>query len=127
MSCIDKGDFVGTLYLDIRKAVDVVDHTILIEKLAAYKFSNSSLQWFKSYLNERRQVVPNGKGPSEFITVNVGVPQGSILGPILFLFFINDWPLFLNYCYSDFFADDATIHTNSKILKHIESHKRILF
>ena len=51
MSCIDKGDFVGTLFLDLRKAFDVVDHTILIEKLTAYKFCNSSLQWFKSYLN----------------------------------------------------------------------------
>ena len=50
MSCIDKGDFFGTLFLDLRKAFDVVDHTILIEKLAAYKSSNSSLQWFKSYL-----------------------------------------------------------------------------
>ena len=75
---------MGTLFLDLRKAFDVVDHTILIEKLAANKFSNSSLQWFKFYLNGRRQVVRNRKGLSEFITVNAGVPQGSILGPILF-------------------------------------------
>ena len=74
MSCIDKGDFVGTLFLDLRKAFDVVDHTIFIEKLAANKFDNSSLQWFKSYLNVRRQSVPNSKDLSEFITVNAGVP-----------------------------------------------------
>ena len=60
--------FCGFTIFDLRKAFDVVDHTILIEKLAAY--SSSSLQWFKSYLNGRRQAVPNGKGLSEFITVN---------------------------------------------------------
>ena len=74
MSCIGKGDFVGTIFLDLRKAFDVVDHTILIEKLAAYKFDNLSLQWFKSYLNGRRQSVPNGKNLSEFITVNARIP-----------------------------------------------------
>ena len=111
MPCIDKGD------LDLRKAFDVVDHTIVIEKLTAYKFINLSLQWFKSSLNGRREAAPNGKGLSEFMTFNAGIPQGSILGPILFLLFINHLPNFLNYCYSDFFADDATIHTNSKIFK----------
>ena len=73
MSCIDKEDFVGTLFLYLRKAFDVVDHTILIEKLTAYKLIKS-LQWFKSYLNGRRQAVPNGKGLSEFITTNAGIP-----------------------------------------------------
>ena len=114
MSCIDKGDFVGTLFLDLRKAFDIVDYTSLTEKLTAYKFSNLSLQWFKSYLNGRRQAVPNGEGLSEFTTANAGVSQGSILGPVFFLVFVNDLPLFLNYCYSDFFANDSTIQ---KIVK----------
>ena len=74
MSCIDKGDFVSTIFLDLRKAFDVVDHTIFIEKLASNKFDDSSLHWFKSYLNGRRQSVPNNKDLSEFITVNAGVP-----------------------------------------------------
>ena len=109
VACIDK--------VDIRKAFDSVNHTILTERLAAYKFSNSSLQLFKSYLNGRRQAVPNDKGLSELKTVYAGFSQGSILGPILFLLLIINLSLFLNYFNSDFFADDATIHTNSKILK----------
>ena len=84
MSCIDKGNFAGTLFLNLRKAFDVVDYTILIEKPTAYTFSNLSLQWFKSYLNGRRQEVPKGKDLSEFIIVDAGVPQGSILGPYYF-------------------------------------------
>ena len=64
-----------------------------------------------------RQAVKYGIGLSEFITVTAGVPQGSILSLILFLLFINVLPLFLNYSYSDFCADDATIHTNGKMLK----------
>ena len=97
MPCTNKGAFVDSLILDLRKTFNAVDRAILIKKkkLAAYKFSNSSLQWFKSYLSGRRQTVPNGKGLSEFITVNEGVPQGSILGAISFLFFNNVLPLFL--------------------------------
>ena len=55
MSFIDKGDFVGTLFLDLRKVFDVVDHAILIEKLAADKLSHSSLQWFKSYTGSSKR------------------------------------------------------------------------
>lgn len=51
MSCIDKGDLVGSLFIDFRKAFDVVDHAILLKKLALYKLSEASLNWFKSYLN----------------------------------------------------------------------------
>ena len=102
MHCIDKGDIVGSLFVDFRKAFDVVDHSILLKKLIHYKFSNKSMNWFVSYLSNRQQAVESGKGLSEFEHIKFSVPQGSILGPTLFLLFINDLPLFMKYCYSDF-------------------------
>ena len=70
------------------------------------------MQWFKSYLSDRKQTVDNGQGNSDFIGVRSGVPQGSILGPTLCLLFINDLPLITKFRFSDLFADDAAVHTH---------------
>ena len=120
MICIDKGDLIGSLFIDFRKAFDVVDHEILMKKLALYKINDLSLNWFQSYLSERRQAVFNGQAHSEFIQIQSGVPQGSLLRPTLFLLFINDLPLFTKYCFCDFYADDATFHTHSDNTDTIE-------
>ena len=120
MACLDKGGLVGALFIDFRKAFDVVDHSILLKKLSMYKIDNS-FSWFTSYLNDRKQALTSENGLSEFTNMQFGVPQGSILGPTLFLLFINYLPLFLKHCYADLYADDATFHTSNTCLDTIRN------
>ena len=98
----------GMVLVAYKKAFDMVDHCILLDKLGAYHLDQSLLDWFKSYLSDRKQYV-NFKGQSSTTKVITdGVPQGSILGPLLFLVFINDLPLHIN-TQVDLFADDTTL------------------
>ena len=88
---IDKGNLVGVVYMDLSKAFDTVAHSILLEKMTAYGINSMELEWFTSYLFQRKQQVVLNIVRSETHYVKCGVPQRSILGPLLFLIFFNDF------------------------------------
>ena len=120
LNSIDKGDIIGAVFFDLRKAFDVVDHDLLLQKLAAYKFSTTSQNWIQLYLTNRKKCIVNQNIRSSLQIVKSGVPQGSVLGPVLFLLFVNDLPLFIKEVYLDLYADDATVHASGKKQNVIE-------
>lgn len=106
---MEGGFKVAGLYIDLKKAFDLVSHDILLDKLYKYGFRAEMYQWFKSYLNLRTQSVKINGSLSNPLTVTYGVPQGSVLGPILFLVFLNDIFLLPFVSKITCFADDTAL------------------
>ena len=86
----DEGLLTGMILIDLQKAFDTTDHEILLQKLKVIKFSESTVKWFKSYISERILLANIENKLSDFGKISCGVPQGSILGPLLFLIYINN-------------------------------------
>jgi hypothetical protein len=108
--------------LDLSKAFDTIDHSILIYKLKYYGVRGIALEWFKSYLSGRKQFVEYNGTSSAEQEISCGVPQGSVLGPLLFILYTNDLPACLNYASGILFADDTTIYYSHKNLEQIHKY-----
>ena len=117
---LDKGNFACGIFVDLQKAFDTVDHQILLEKLKHYGIRGKANEWFKSYLTERHQYVSiNGYNSSNKL-MNYGVPQGSVLGPLLFLIYINDLHNAIKHGVTHHFADDTNLFLCEATLKKMQ-------
>ena len=112
---IHDNSLTGACLLDISKCFDSINHEILLKKLEMYGITGNELDWFSSYLKNRKQMVFFQQDSSDFQEVYSGVPQGSVLGPLLFLLFINDVSTFTTEgCALNMYADDVTIYTSAE-------------
>ena len=106
-SSLDQGHYVVSLFLDLSKAFDLVSHQILLNNLKYYGSQQKENNWFQSYLSNRKQQVHVNGVASESCSISTGVPQGSILGPLLIIIFINDLPKSSTYFSTRLYADDT--------------------
>ena len=112
-SSLDNKRFGCGIFIDLQKAFDTVNHDILLQKLEHYGIRGTALKWFQSYLTNRKQFVSINGHSSSQREITCGVPQGSVLGPLLFLIYINDLPKSSKLLSFYLFADDTNIYFES--------------
>jgi hypothetical protein len=122
---LDSGNFSCGVFIDLQKAFDTVDHQILLGKLGHYGIRGIANSWFRSYLHQRKQFVSVSGCQSLLKNIIHGVPQGSVLGPLLFLLYINDLSNAILYSEVFHFADDTSLICSNSSLKAIKKRVNI--
>ena len=118
----DSGNFACGVFLDLQKAFDTVNHDILLKKLEHYGIRGITNSWFQSYLNDRMPFTTVNKCQSSKKYLMYGVLQGSVLGPFLFILFINDLHKSFEFSSVNHFADDTNLILTDKSMKTINKH-----
>ena len=118
---LDKGKAVGIVALDLSKAFDSIDHQILLRKLPDFQLGSNFISLMRNYLKDRTIVVRCGEEVSKIFRTTTGVPQGSILGPLLFTLYVNDPPDVIKHSKAMLYADDTTIFTSSRYPSNIQA------
>ena len=122
---LDKGNFSSVTFIDLQKAFDTVNHDFLLKKIYLYGIKDKEFCWFRSYLSHRNQCCKVGGQSSTYKNIACGVPQGSCLGPLFFLVYINDLLLSLNHSEVNMYADDNSISFSSNSIPDI--NKKVNF
>ena len=121
LNCAENGKHTGMILIDLQKAFDTLDHKILLDKMKCIGFSDKTIKWFHSFLTNRAIFVSLDTVFSKAGTINCRVPQGSILGPLLFLLYINDILQALPNTHRYLYADDTSIFCKHKDVTKIEN------
>ena len=106
-------------FLDLKKAFETVDHKILIEKMIRYGVRGNEINWFKSYLSSRKQFCTVNGHKSTVREVTCGIPQGSCLGPLLFILYLNDFEGCLQFSCASIYADDTHVTSASSDIEEL--------
>ena len=118
----DTGQFTCGVFLDVQKAFHTVNHTILLKKLTHYGIRSVANKWFQPFLEDRKQVTSVQGSRSAEKPVKYGLPQGSVLQPLLFILFISDLHKAVEFSSVHHFADDTNLLLIDKSLKKIDKH-----
>ena len=118
---LESGKMVGLVALDLKKAFDTVNHSVLLDKMSYYGVQDKELKWFQTYLTDRLQLCTMFNNRSEAQQIKCGVPQGSILGPLMFILYVNDMPTCFTKCDVNIYADDTAFYYAANDLSTIKN------